>query len=72
METTRLKDATFPTETAAGDLGGVQPNETEQQLRRRLIQLMSELSMQLGHACLMDLADYVVAVSACSRAALVE
>ena len=72
METTPLKDATFPTETAASDLGGAQPNETEQQLRRRLIQLMSELSMQLGHACLVDLADYVVAVSACSRAAPVE
>ena len=72
METTPLKDATFPTETAASDPGGVQPDEKEQQLRRRLIQLMSELSMQLRHACLMDLADYVVAVSACSRAALVE
>ena len=42
--------------------------ENEQELRRRLIQLMAELCMQLDCSLLLDLADYAVAISACSRA----
>ena len=46
----------------------IAPAETEQQLRRRVIQLIAELCMQLEHALLLDLADYAVAICACSRA----
>jgi hypothetical protein len=71
MEITQfLKEGTLPSEDAASNPGGEQLNETALQLRRRLIQLISEVSMQLQHACLMDLADYVLAVSACGRAVL--
>ena len=44
------------------------PAETEQQLRRRIIQLIMELCMLLEHDLLLDLADYALGISACSRA----
>ena len=73
METTtpqRHATSFTPAENSAGNPAGAEPNETEQQLRRRVIQLMSELSLQLHHSELMDLADYIVSLSALARTAL--